>query len=170
MGKLTMRLSISSIVLFLFLSVTALPAFAAEKRETAAPDFTLPTSSGTLSFHDLRGKVVLVDFWASWCMPCRESFPWMSTMLDQYSSKGFTIVAVNLDKDRDKAYAFLERFPAQFPVVFDPSGKTAEAFHVEAMPSSFIVGRDGKIVYAHQGFEEAKAHLVEDRIKEALSK
>ncbi len=77
---------------------------------------------------------------------------------------------MNLDKDRDKAYEFLERFPAQFPVVFDPSGKTAVAFHVEAMPSSFIVGRDGRIVYAHQGFQEAQAHLVEDRIKEALSK
>ena len=145
--------------------------FAASRPDrAAAPDFMLPTGSSTVSLHDLRGKVVLVDFWASWCVPCRQSFPWMSSMLDRYSTQGLVIVAINLDKKREAADAFLQTFPAPFVVAFDPAGKTAEAFHVEAMPSSFIVSRTGGIVYLHAGFEQAKARTVEDQIKEALSK
>jgi cytochrome c biogenesis protein CcmG/thiol:disulfide interchange protein DsbE len=137
---------------------------------SAAPDFSLPGSSGTVSLHDLRGKVVLVDFWASWCVPCRQSFPWMTTMLERYGEQGLAVVAVNLDRNRQAADTFLGKFPAPFVVAFDPAGKTAEAFHVQAMPSSFLVSRDGTIVYSHEGFEQAKAAAVEDRIKEALSR
>lgn len=167
-----MRCTFRFILLPLFLTLTAASGFAAGTRgdRPAAPDFTLPTSSGTASLHDFRGKVVLVDFWASWCMPCRQSFPWMSSMLEKYSAQGLAIVAVNLDKEGEAADTFLEQFPARFVVAFDPAGKTAEAFHVEAMPSSFIVSRTGRVVYAHQGFELAKAQTVEDQIKEALSK
>ena len=133
-----------------------------------APDFTLPTSSGTVSLHNFRGKVVYVDFWASWCGPCRQSFPWMSTLFDRYADKDLVIVAVNLDKTRDAANAFLALYPAPFTVAFDPDGKTAGEFGVNAMPSSFIVNRTGAIVYVHQGFQESKANAIEARIKEAL--
>ncbi|MGA7616349.1 MAG: TlpA disulfide reductase family protein [Thermoanaerobaculia bacterium] len=148
----------------------AVSAFAAPPAASAtAPDFTLPSTSGTVSLHELRGKVVLVDFWASWCAPCRASFPWMSGMLQKYGSKGLAIVAVNLDKSRDHADDFLDRFPAPFRIAFDPAGRTAEAFHVEAMPSSFIIGRSGTILYEHQGFQPGQTAAVEDRIKEALA-
>jgi cytochrome c biogenesis protein CcmG, thiol:disulfide interchange protein DsbE len=167
-----MRRWFSFILLSLLLTLPAPSNFAAGTRDdrAVAPDFTLPVRSGTVSLGDLRGKVVLVDFWASWCMPCRQSFPWMSSMLNRYSAQGLVIVAINLDKNHDAADTFLERFPARFVVAFDPAAKTAEAFHVEAMPSSFIVSRMGRIVYSHAGFEQAKAQTVEDRIKEELSK
>ncbi len=155
------------LLLFSFLSL-ALTVSASNSRP--APDFTLPAGSGTVSLHDLKGKVVYVDFWASWCGPCRQSFPWMRSMYEKYGSQGLTIVAVNLDKDHEAAAAFINQYVPPFTIAFDPSGKTAEAFRVEAMPSSFIVSRTGTIVYAHEGFEQSKADKLEERIKEALSK
>src|ERR1051325_706536 len=91
-----------------------------------APSFDLPTKNGTVSLDSLRGKVVLVDFWASWCGPCRQSFPWMSKLYETYSQKGFVIVAVNLDKKQEQANDFLAEFSPPFIVAFDPAGKTAE--------------------------------------------
>jgi cytochrome c biogenesis protein CcmG/thiol:disulfide interchange protein DsbE len=165
-----MRRRFSSNGLFLFLTLMVVPGFAAQPARTA-PDFTLPARSGTASLHDFRGKVVLVDFWASWCIPCRQSFPWMESLRERYAAQGLEIVAINLDKKREAAAAFLETFPAtSFSVLFDPAGKTAEAFHVEGMPSSFIVSRTGTILYSHIGFAQAKAQEVEDQIKEALSR
>jgi thiol-disulfide isomerase/thioredoxin len=148
----------------LFLSLSALAA-----GHAAAPDLTLPTASGTVSLHELRGKVVYVDFWASWCVPCRESFPWMSTIAEKYQKEGLMVVAINLDKDRDQANRFLDQYTASFPVAFDPAGRSAEAFKVQAMPSSFVVSRSGTILFAHQGFEPAKASVLEQHIQEALS-
>lgn len=151
-----------AVVLVTFALIAAAPRM--------SPDFKLPTRTATVSLSDLRGKVVYVDFWASWCAPCRESFPWMSSMADRYGSKGLVVVAVNLDKSRELADAFLEKYPAPFTVAFDPAGKTAEAFHVEAMPMSFIVDRGGTIVYSHEGFQPSSAPKVEDKILEALGK
>lgn len=146
------------------------PTFGRTRSNTVdAPDFNLPTASGNVSLASLRGKVVYVDFWASWCGPCRQSFPWMATINDEYKDKGLVIVAINLDKSRDLAESFLERYNAPFTVAFDPSAKTAESYRVQAMPSSFLIDRNGKIVWTHQGFEEAKASEVENRIKEVLA-
>jgi cytochrome c biogenesis protein CcmG/thiol:disulfide interchange protein DsbE len=157
-------------ILVLFIIGFSQPVFAARARDHAtAPDFTLPTTSVSFSLADYRGKVVLIDFWASWCGPCRQSFPWMASMIERYSAQGLVIVAINVDKKREAADEFLQTFHPPFIVAFDPAGKTAEAFHVVAMPSSFIVSRTGTIVYSHEGFERAKANTVEDQIKEALS-
>ncbi|HEX9163791.1 MAG TPA: TlpA disulfide reductase family protein [Thermoanaerobaculia bacterium] len=153
------------LLLFTFLSLTLTLSASATG---PAPDFTLPARSGTVSLHDLRGKVVYVDFWASWCGPCRQSFPWMSSMSEKYAKDGLVIVAVNLDKDVDAAGSFIQEYTPPFTIAFDPAGKTAEAFGVEAMPSSFIVSRTGKIMYAHQGFEQSKSKALEEKIKDAL--
>ncbi len=156
------------LLLTLLAAMVTLSTFARGNRP--APDFTLPAQSGTVSLHDLRGKVVYVDFWASWCGPCRQSFPWMSSMYDKYKKDGLVVVAVNLDKDVNLAGSFIQEFTPPFTIAFDPAGKTAEAFGVAAMPSSFIVDRTGTIVYAHEGFEQSKSKAIEDKIKEALSK
>ena len=142
---------------------------AAKRRDAVAPDFALPTTGGQVALSELRGKVVYVDFWASWCAPCRQSFPWMKSLSERFADRGLVVVAVNLDKDRAAAADFLARYPVPFAVAFDPSGKTAAAFHVQAMPSSFIVGRDGTIVAEHQGFEPATGRHVEEQLKEVLS-
>lgn len=136
---------------------------------TRAPSFALPARTGTVSSDSLRGKVVLVDFWASWCGPCQKSFPWLSTLYDRYSAKGFTVVAINLDKDRLAAEAFLEKHPAPFPVAFDPSGKTAKAFKVWGMPTSFIIDPAGNVLYSYAGFNPGNAGTVEALIKQACT-
>jgi thiol-disulfide isomerase/thioredoxin len=132
--------------------------------------FTLPTSSGTVALDALRGKVVLVDFWASWCVPCRRSFPWMSALADRYAASGLVVVAINLDKSRDLAEEFLRDLAPSFIVAFDPAGKTAEAYHVTAMPSSYLVGRDGSLVYALAGFDPRDEGKLESKIKEAVER
>ena len=145
----------------------SLPAQAAPHAPRVAPSFTLAARSGTVSLDSLRGKAVLVDFWASWCVPCRGSFPWMRGLHERYTDKGLAIVAIDLDKDREAADRFLEQYPAPFTVAFDPSGHTAEAYRVAAMPTMFLVARDGTILHTHTGFDLKKTAEVENLIREA---
>jgi thiol-disulfide isomerase/thioredoxin len=133
-----------------------------------APSFTLRSANATVSLDSLRGKVVMVDFWASWCVPCHQSFPWMAAMQKKYADQGLVIVAVNVDKKREAAAGFLADNPAPFTIVYDPAGKTAAAYHVAGMPTTILVGRDGKILTTHIGFETAKAGAFEALIQEAL--
>jgi cytochrome c biogenesis protein CcmG/thiol:disulfide interchange protein DsbE len=100
----------------------------------------------------LRGKVVYLDFWASWCVPCRQSFPWMQTIETTYESKGFTVIAVNLDHDRADADAFLKQFQPDFQVRFDPEGRLAQQFNVRGMPTSVLIDRHGAVRFTHIGF------------------
>jgi len=160
------------VVLVMLLAIPAFAKPAPRPGATAprAPAFSLPTRNGPVALDSLRGRVVLVDFWASWCGPCRKSFPWLSTIHQHYASKGLTIVAINLDKERERASDFLERFPAPFTVAFDPAGGTAEAYQVSSMPSSFVIGRTGEILYAHAGFDPRKTGPMEVAIQEACSK
>jgi len=135
-----------------------------------APRFSLPATKGVVALDSLRGQVVLVDFWASWCEPCRKSFPWMADVYRRYSPQGFSIVAINLDKERDAADHFLAQHPAPFTIAFDPNATSAEAFHVRAMPSSFLIGRDGTILDSHAGFDPRKVDSWESRIREACAR
>lgn len=135
-----------------------------------AAGFDLPTASGTVSLDALRGKVVLVDFWASWCGPCRQSFPWLGTMAERYGAKGLVVVAIDLDKDRTLAERFLHELEPPFTVAFDPAGRAAEAFGVETMPSSFLVNRAGQVVYSHAGFYPQDVDTFEKRIEGEVAK
>ena len=103
----------------------------------------------------LKGKVVLLDFWASWCDPCRRSFPWMNEMQRRYAGSDLLVVAVNLDQDRKLAEKFLAAVPAGFRVEFDPGGALATQFGVTAMPMSFLLDRKGMVRERHSGFREA---------------
>ncbi|HEY0552706.1 MAG TPA: TlpA disulfide reductase family protein [Thermoanaerobaculia bacterium] len=135
-----------------------------------AAAFELPTRDGTVKLAALRDKVVLVDFWASWCGPCRQSFPWLATMSERYGKAGLVVVAIDLDKDREAAQAFLREFSPPFTVAFDPAGTSAEAFAVKTMPSSFLVSRAGRVVYSHSGFNSRDTGTLETQIQEELSK
>jgi cytochrome c biogenesis protein CcmG/thiol:disulfide interchange protein DsbE len=141
----------------------------APERPARAPSFVLPARAGSVSLDSLRGHVVYLDFWASWCGPCRASFPWMAGLVERYKGRGLRVVAVNLDKDRELADAFLADHPAAFTVAFDPKGRTAEAYKVAAMPTSFVIGKDGSLLLRHAGFDPRHTDEVEKRIQEALA-
>ena len=119
------------------------------------PALTLHTLDGkTITTADLKGKVVLLDFWASWCVPCRKSFPEVDALHRELEPKGLVVVAVNVDEQAKNAYAFLEKYPHSMTIAFDPKGVVAEAFKLEAMPSTMIVDRSGHIRFTHQGYTE----------------
>lgn len=122
----------------------------------------------TLDLDQYRGKVVVLDFWASWCVPCRRSFPWLNTMHTTYADAGLVIIGVNLDMERSEAEAFLEEFPARFRIHYDVSKELAKAFDVVAMPSSYVIGRGGEILERHYGFKVAKQDEYEAAIAAAL--
>ncbi len=115
------------------------------------------------------GRVVWVDFWASWCVPCRRSFPWMNAMHRKYAADGLQIIAVNLDKDRALADGFLAELPAEFALRFDPQGSLAKEFAVQAMPSSYLLDASGNVIERHFGFKLADADEYEKAIQKALS-
>ncbi len=135
-----------------------------------AADFNLPTASATVRLSQFKGKVVYLDFWASWCEPCKHSFPWMNEMQKKYRADGLEVVAINLDKKRELANKFLKEMPASFNVAFDPEGKTAESYNVMGMPSSYLINRKGEIVSRHIGFKQDKAAELEAQIVKALQK
>ena len=133
-----------------------------------APDFELPTDSGKVNLSSLKNNVVYLDFWASWCGPCRKSFPWMNTMNNRYSDKGLKIIAVNLDKDRSLAKKFLKKIPADFTIAYDPEGDIAEKYNVQGMPSSYIIDRQGRLVKVHMGFRSEDTSALENLLRITL--
>ena len=156
--------------LCLAVAVVATPALAVEAGEPA-PALSLPTAKGdAIALDNLRGKIVYVDFWASWCGPCRRSFPWMNEMQAKYGPRGFTVVGVNVDKKRPDAERFLTQNPSSFTIVFDETGATPTAWGVKGMPSSYLIDGRGNVVYVERGFlDEHKAEL-EQRIAALVGK
>lgn len=127
------------------------------------------TAEDSLDLEQYRGKVVVVDFWASWCVPCRRSFPWLNRMQEKYAGDGLVVVGVNLDQDAKEAEAFLNEFPARFTIITDPDGILARKFDVMAMPSSYVIGRNGEIAKRHLGFKVKKQDEYEAAIAATLA-
>ena len=150
---------------FIFLSFVLLFASTAavggSTEETPAPtDFDISPWAG---------QVVLLDFWASWCGPCRESFPWMDQMQRRYGEQGFVVVAVNVDENAADATSFLEGTSTEFQHMQDPEGLLAEYFGLTAMPSSILFGRDGQPAFRHAGFHADQTAEYEQNIKTLLA-
>jgi thiol-disulfide isomerase/thioredoxin len=152
----------------LCLATLAVPTAWSLEAGSAAPQLNLPGLKDAVSLAQMKGKVVYVDFWASWCGPCKQSFPFMNELKAKYGAQGFEVLAVNLDAKRGDADKFLAEVPAQFTVAFDTSGDSAKRFEVKGMPSSYLVGRDGKIVSTHKGFREQDRKELESRIVQVL--
>ncbi|NQV86276.1 MAG: TlpA family protein disulfide reductase [Woeseiaceae bacterium] len=128
----------------------------------------LTSAADSLQLSEYRGKVLVVDFWASWCVPCRRSFPWMNEMQQKFGDEGLVIIAVNLDNDASDAAEFLRAYPAQFKISYDQERELALEFEVEAMPSSFLIDRDGNIIERHLGFKTGQTDDYEAAIVSAL--
>ncbi len=156
-----LRTSLTILALYGFLGSGA--AYA-----SPAPDFKLEGQQQAIQLSDYRGQIVYLDFWASWCQPCRKSFGWMNKMQALYGEEGFTVIAINLDEERHKADKFLQKIPATFDIAFDPRGNTAESYQVKAMPSSYLIDKNGNVVYANMGFRGNDEVKLETKIRQMI--
>ncbi len=147
-------------ILFLFVLLTA-------STVQAQPEADIRDIS-QFNLEQYRGKVVYLDFWASWCKPCKKSFPWMNRLKQKFPSDRFEVVTINLDSKREPMLKFLEHVPAEFTVYHDGSGKIAEKFKLPGMPTSFIIDRNGKPVSRHIGFYSDKTDDIEHEIGKLL--
>jgi thiol-disulfide isomerase/thioredoxin len=136
----------------------------------ASPQQEVVNGATDFKLEQYRGKVVLLDFWASWCGPCREAFPWLNEMHRKYQSLGLEIIAVNLDEVRSQADQFLIDSPANFSIYYDPEGTLAKDYDLQGMPASFLIDREGKLLNKHVGFFKSKVSQRELEIKQALKK
>ncbi|MES9993504.1 MAG: TlpA disulfide reductase family protein [Candidatus Thiodiazotropha sp.] len=141
----------------------------AAKTTPMAPDFTLKSSEGVnLKLSELRGQVVMVNFWASWCGPCRQEMPLLQQLFERYQSLGFTLLGVNVDEDRAAADKMLKDLPVSFPILYDDTSRVSKEYQVKAMPSTFMVDRDGRIRYLHKGYKPGYEEDYQQQIRELL--
>lgn len=136
-----------------------------------APDFKLPSLDGgkSLSLATYRGKVVYLDFWASWCPPCLTSLPLLEGLRKEFPGDQFQILAVNVDQDVTKARKFLEKTAVGYPSATDPKGRMPEMFGVETMPTSFLIDRNGVIRYVHHGFRKGDVGELREKIAQLVA-
>jgi peroxiredoxin len=140
-------------------------ALAAEEG-APAPDFTLKTLDGSnLKLSEQRGTVILLNFWASWCGPCRTEMPLLDDLYQEYRDYGFTVLGVNLDENRDQADRLLDKIPVTFPVLFDPQNSTSETYGVDAMPTTVLIDRNGVVRHHHRGYKDGYMDKYEDQVK-----
>jgi len=149
----------------------SLQAFEVEPGEPA-PVLVLPLlgDSKNVRLSDFRGKIVYVDFWASWCGPCRQSLPLYEALYKRFPADQFQILAVNLDENTMDAEYFLDRHPVSYPILVDPAGNSARAWSVLAMPSSYLVAPDGRLFRIYTGFKTSHIGIIEDDIKTLLDR
>jgi thiol-disulfide isomerase/thioredoxin len=136
----------------------------------AAPDFKLSGTKDAVQLSALSGKVVYLDFWASWCGPCKQSFPWMNALQARFGPQGLQVVAVNVDAQAADAKQFLASNPAHFEVAFDASGDTPRRYAIKGMPTSVLIAPDGKVIWVHAGFRAEDRAELESQIAQALAR
>ena len=155
--------------LILLLSLmTAGSALALDVGSTA-PDFTLKSRSGeNIKLSEQRGDVVMINFWASWCAPCRQEMPLLEELHDRYADLGFTLLGVNVEEDSNAALDLLKEIPVTFPVLFDSRNDVSKRYNVVAMPTTVILDRDGNVRYVHKGYLPGYEDEYRKQIKELI--
>ncbi len=134
-----------------------------------APDFTLKSNQDkNIRLKELRGQVVMLNFWASWCGPCRQEMPLLDEIYQRYNPAGFVLLGVNVDADIEQANSLLKEIPVSFPVVYDTDSKVSEAYKVDAMPTTIFIDRDGQLRYLHRGYKAGDEAEYRKLIKELI--
>jgi peroxiredoxin len=134
-----------------------------------APDFTLKSDSGkNLKLSEYRGQVVMVNFWATWCGPCRQELPLLNRIHEQYRKAGFVLLGVNIDDQPAAAQAMMKSLGIRFPVLFDTEKRVSRLYDVSAMPSTLLIDRDGKLRHVHLGYKAGYETLYENQVRELL--
>lgn len=131
-----------------------------------APDFTLTDANGqSVTLSDLRGQVIMINFWASWCGPCRQEMPLLEQIHQRYEPLGFTLLGVNVEKNPADGQAFLKERPVSFPVLYDPENDISKLYDVVAMPSTVLIDRQGNVRYLHHGYKPGYENDYQDQIR-----
>ena len=130
---------------------------------------SLATTATAIDFSAYKGKVVLVDFWATWCPPCKQSMPFLNSLRNQRLQDGFEIIAINVDENSDEANQFLQQNPVDYIMAFDPNGSCPASFGVKAMPSSYLVDKTGKIRMIHLGFRDEDQSTITEQVSKLLA-
>ncbi len=152
-----------------FALLAAGSAQAALSANAPAPDFTLRSLDGVnLRLAEQRGRVVMVNFWATWCGPCRQEMPHLSRLYEKYRASGFTLLGVNVDEDAKQAAATAGRLGVKFPVLFDGSKSVSKLYDLQSMPSTVLIDRDGRVRYLHRGYRDGLEESYEKQIRELV--
>ena len=150
-------------------ALLALPAAAAVTAQAPAPDFTLKSAEGrNLRLQEQRGQVVLVNFWASWCGPCKQEMPHLNRLYDKYRASGFTLLGVNIDDDAKHGAATAAKWGLRFPVLLDADKTVTKLYDLGAMPSTVLIDRDGRVRFLHRGYREGVEEAYERQIRELV--
>lgn len=148
-----MNKSIHSIRALLVAALVAVPALAVAP-QGPAPKFTLASMAGpTVNLDQYKGQVVMINFWASWCGPCRQEMPLLDQLYQQYADLGFALLGVNVEENPADAERMLKDTPVTFPILFDAENTVSQLYDVTAMPSTVIVDRDGNVRFVHKGYQ-----------------
>jgi len=143
-----------------------IPISLANTVDGPAPDFTLEGADGQrMQLSDLRGEIVMINFWASWCGPCRQEMPLLDQLHNQYKALGFTVLGVNVEENPVKAKDLLKQIPVSFPILFDSDNKVSKRYNVIAMPSTILVDRNGNMRYLHQGYQPGYEMQYQDQVR-----
>jgi len=156
--------------LLLCIALAAAPlAQATVTAQATAPDFTLRSADGrNLRLKEQRGQVVLVNFWASWCGPCRQEMPQLNRLYDKYRAAGFTLLAVNIDDDAGLGTRTAARWGLRFPVLLDADKTVSKLYDLGSMPATVLIDRDGRVRYLHRGYREGMEEAYERQIRELV--
>lgn len=145
-------------------AIAALPAVGVR-----APDFALNSSTGrNMRLSESRGEVVLINFWATWCGPCRQEMPQLGRLYEQYRVAGFTLLGVNIDDSRANAEAMVKKLGVRFPTLFDSDKRVARLYDVDTMPATLLIDRDGRVRYVHRGYRDGYERKYQEQIRELL--
>ena len=161
MNKLKSRMRTAAI-----LAVALVLPVQAEDVSGPAPDFTLAArDGGPVTLSDLKGQVVMINFWATWCGPCRKEMPLLEQLHQRYERLGFTLLGVNVEEEGTDREAFLKDTPVTFPILYDPENNVSKLYNVSAMPSTVLVDRAGNVRFLHHGYQEGYENAYQDQIR-----
>jgi peroxiredoxin len=163
-------MKIKNLTLGLVVTVFAATSLASSDLEgQVAPDFALKSSSGeNLRLSEYRGNVVMINFWATWCGPCRQEMPLLDELYKRYERVGFSLLGVNIDDDSRRAMQMIEELGVSFPVLFDARKEVSELYEVEAMPVTVLVDREGNVRYVHHGYKPGYEDKYLDQVRSLL--
>jgi thiol-disulfide isomerase/thioredoxin len=151
------------------LTTVILGSAANASADQAAPTFSLPARGGaTIDLAQFKGQVVMINFWASWCVPCRQEMPLLDSIYKKYKPLGFTLLSVNVEPEQKDAESFLKQTPVSFPVVFDAKSKVSSLYNVQGMPTTVFIDRKGNVRMMHVSYKTGDENLYMDQIRTLL--